>query len=62
MDSFFETQVDGRVRVSEYFWIYWVLTVPVTLLVFATWWLWNTLEKKNIRRLEVDREIELDDL
>ena len=31
---------DSGITVSKYYWIYWVLTVPITLLVMFGWYLW----------------------
>jgi hypothetical protein len=46
----------GRV-VSSYFWIYWVVTVPLTILVAISWRLWWGWEKRHYDR-DVLLEIE----
>jgi hypothetical protein len=37
----------GNSIVSSYFWIYWVITIPLTGLVGAGWRFWWTWEKRN---------------
>lgn len=46
---------------SEAFLLFFVITIPLTILTFAGWWYWHTKEmkrhsKKNIHR---DRELEV---
>ncbi|KAF2189855.1 hypothetical protein K469DRAFT_762544 [Zopfia rhizophila CBS 207.26] len=43
--------------VSSYFWIYWVITVPLTVIVATSWRLWWNWEKRNFDR-DVRIEIE----
>lgn len=41
-----DKSAEGRV-VSEYFWIYWVFAIPLTIAVGVGWWLWWNWEKKH---------------
>jgi len=43
--------------VSSYFWVYWAVTVPLTLIVAFSWRLWWNWEKHNFDR-DVRIEIE----
>ncbi|KAI0408982.1 hypothetical protein F4802DRAFT_593834 [Xylaria palmicola] len=45
----FNWQGDGKV-VSDLFWVYWALAVPLTIVVGAGWRLWWSLEKKHFDR------------
>jgi len=37
-------------KVSKYIWIYWVVTVPLTLLVMITWAVWSKKDFAKRRR------------
>lgn len=50
--TFFNFQ-DGQSIVSEQFWIYWAVTIPLTVIIVAIWYIW---EKK--REARYDREDE----
>ncbi|OAP54279.1 hypothetical protein AYL99_11380 [Fonsecaea erecta] len=55
--SFFTLNVDDSTGekhwlISEYFWIYWVITVPLTVLTLICWWLG---QRKEDRREEKKR-------
>ena len=48
MGSFFDTGADGKLVVSTQFWIYWALTIPMTIAVFISWWFKNHADYKKI--------------
>ncbi|OAL44630.1 hypothetical protein IQ07DRAFT_649243 [Pyrenochaeta sp. DS3sAY3a] len=52
-----DKSAEGRV-VSEYFWIYWVFAIPLTIAVGVGWWLWWNWEKKHFDR-DFSTEIEV---
>ena len=35
-----ESVTDSDITISRYYWVYWVLTIPITLLVMFGWFLW----------------------
>ena len=43
MNPFLAQAPDGSVVISSSFWIYWAVTIPLTVLVFVLWllWLWR---------------------
>lgn len=41
MGSFFQSEVGGSIVVSPKFWVYWLVTIPVTLAVFGSWGVWT---------------------
>lgn len=47
----------GSGVVSSYFWVYWAITLPLTLIVAFSWRLWWSWEKRNFDR-DVRTEIE----
>lgn len=53
MSSFFEAGSDGSVVISAQFWIYWTLTIPVTIIVLGSWWFSQQRQAQEIRRLEI---------
>ena len=38
--TFFTFGDDGSWRVSGKLWIYWVVTVPATIIIVVLWWVW----------------------
>ncbi|PVI00432.1 hypothetical protein DM02DRAFT_592717 [Periconia macrospinosa] len=58
--SMFDWQADGRAQssnpnegtkvVSNYFWMYWVISVPLTIVVLLTWRIWWHREKKHYQK------------
>lgn len=46
-----------EVLVAKTFWYYWVVTIPVTIVVVAFWNVWNFSEKK--KRVGNDKEISI---
>jgi len=48
MGSFFDTAVDGKLVISTQFWIYWALTIPMTIAVFISCWFKNHADYKKI--------------
>lgn len=57
--SFFDFSTSTEAHqemVSSTFWIYWVITIPVTMAIVGAWWVW---EKKRDERYErEDRDLE----
>jgi hypothetical protein len=45
--------------ISSSFWIYWAVTIPLTLIVAISWRLWWKWEKRNFDR---DVRIEIEDI
>lgn len=43
-------------EVSGRFWIYWVVTIPVTMLIVAIWYVWE--KKRDARYDKEDRDLE----
>lgn len=41
----------GSIQVSSYIWVYWVVTLPLTILVMGCWILWNRREEAKLARL-----------
>jgi hypothetical protein len=43
--------------VSPRFWIYWIVTVPLTLLVFVIWWARQKFKERNERKANEERAV-----
>lgn len=43
MDPFMSLSPDGKIEISPMFWLYWTISIPLTIGVIAIWilWLWN---------------------
>lgn len=41
---------------SSLFWIYWAITIPVTILVVAVWYVWE--KRREARYLKEDMDLE----
>jgi hypothetical protein len=53
--SFFNFQ-EGERTLSDQFWIYWIVTVPITVIVVAGWWIWERRRERMYE--EEDRDLE----
>jgi hypothetical protein len=53
--TFFNFQA-GEPTVSAQFWIYWVVTVPITAVVVGGWWVWERRRERMYE--EEDRDLE----
>ena len=40
MSSFFEVDDDGNLKVLPNFWVFWAISVPITLGVLSSYYLW----------------------
>ena len=55
--TFFNFQAEGEdPEVSSRFWIYWVVTVPVTVAIVAIWYVWE--KKRDARYDREDKDLE----
>lgn len=55
--TFFNFQNSGsEPAVSNKFWIYWVVTIPVTIMIVAIWYVWE--KKRDARYDREDRDLE----
>ncbi|KAK6525993.1 hypothetical protein TWF281_011035 [Arthrobotrys megalospora] len=45
--SFFDFKPQGDHTVSNQFWIYWVVSIPLTVLVVAFWYVWDRRQPEN---------------
>lgn len=53
--TFFNFQ-EGARTVSDQFWIYWIVTVPITVIVVTGWWVWERRRERMYE--EEDRDLE----
>lgn len=42
--------------VSSKFWIYWVITIPVTMAIVGVWWIWERKRDERYEREDKDLE------
>jgi len=52
----FNFQTEGGPSVSSYFWIYWVVTLPLTILVFSALQYWMHRREVKDRKSLPDEE------
>lgn len=53
--TFFNFQ-DENATVSEKFWIYWAVTVPITAIIVAVWYIWEKKREARYAREDLDLE------
>lgn len=53
--TFFNFQNDGP-EVSSRFWIYWAVTVPVTIVIVGIWYVWE--KRRDARYDKEDEDLE----
>ncbi|RDW71138.1 hypothetical protein BP6252_07701 [Coleophoma cylindrospora] len=53
--TFFNFQ-DGGPGVSESFWIYWAVTIPVTMVIVFIWWIWERQREARYNKEDTDLE------
>jgi hypothetical protein len=54
--TFFNFQNSEGPSVSEQFWIYWAVTIPVTVIIVAIWYVWE--KKREARYNKEDTDLE----
>ncbi len=50
-------ETPGQRAISSNFWVYWVVAVPLTILVIVGWRVWWNWEKQNYQR-ELGHEVD----
>lgn len=53
--TFFNFQNEGP-KVSNQFWIYWVVTIPVTVVIVGVWYIWEKKRERRYDREDLDLE------
>ena len=53
--TFFNFQNEGP-QVSDQFWIYWAVTLPVTAIIVALWYVWEKRREARYDREDTDLE------
>jgi len=53
--TFFNFQ-DGASTVSEQFWIYWAVTIPITIFIVAVWYVWEKRREAKYDKEDMDLE------
>jgi hypothetical protein len=61
--GFFSTQpsgegTNGTLILSQDFWIFWAVSVPLTVITLASWWWWNR-RRLNGKGMEATRDAAL---
>lgn len=41
-------------------WIYFVITIPVTMFIVLTWWVWERARERRYRKEDIDLEDQID--
>jgi heme/copper-type cytochrome/quinol oxidase subunit 2 len=55
--TFFNFQAsDGTPQVSKEFWIYWVVTIPITIVIVGVWYVWEKKREARYDREDMDLE------
>ncbi len=55
--TFFDFQAEqGKPTVSSQFWIYWVVTVPITAFIVGFWYVWEKKREARYDREDMDLE------
>jgi len=44
--------------ISPWFWVYWVITIPVTLFVLGLWYIWH----RHIKNIKMKKTEEMDQM
>ena len=56
MGMFDFQESDGSVVVSRYFWVYWTISIPLTLFVMVTWLIWFRWQERREKKRVDDEE------
>ena len=54
--TFFNFQNSGTAVVSNQFWIYWAVDIPVTILIVGVWYVWEKMREARYNREDEDLE------
>ena len=44
------------------FWIYWAVTIPISIGVVIIWWIWDRSREKRYAKEDVDLEDQIDNM
>jgi flagellar biosynthesis/type III secretory pathway M-ring protein FliF/YscJ len=44
--------------ISPWFWVYWIITVPVTLIVLGLWYIWH----RHIKNIKMKKTEEMEEM
>ena len=55
------TETAGDTLVSKYFWIYWAVSIPLTILTLSLWFIWMRLQTRRHRDQDAEQIASLDD-
>ncbi|KAK7740571.1 hypothetical protein SLS53_005416 [Cytospora paraplurivora] len=47
-------------QVAPTFWIYWAVTIPISVLVIVVWWLWDRSRERRYAEEDIDLENQID--
>ena len=54
--TFFNFQNSGAAVVSNQFWIYWAVDIPITVLIVGVWYVWEKMREARYNREDEDLE------
>lgn len=54
--TFFNFQNGEGPSVSEQFWIYWAVTIPVTVIIVGVWYVWEKRTEARYNKEDADLE------
>ena len=54
--SFFNFQDNDQPEISTRFWIYWVVTIPLTVVIVGIWWVWERRREAKYDKEDADLE------
>jgi len=57
--TFFHFHAEApRAIISPWFWVYWNITIPVTLIVLGVWWIWDNITNIRMKKNQLIKEME----
>jgi hypothetical protein len=54
--TFFNFQNSSGPSVSESFWIYWAVTIPITMIIVGVWYVWEKKREARYNKEDMDLE------
>jgi len=60
--TFFNFQNSGSPAVSHQFWIYWAVTIPLTIFIVGVWYVWEKRREAKYDKEDTDLEKGSDDM
>lgn len=55
-----DSALSGKFTIAPTVWIYFVITIPVTVVIVSGWWLWDRTRERKYTKEDIDLEDQIE--